>query len=158
MHRQRIYVDTSVIGGCFDVEFAEASWALIEMARRGEIILLTSALLARELVYAPQEVRGVLLGLPEGVREMAITTDEAHSLHRSYMDAKVVSADSEDDALHVAIATVHKADVIVSWNFKHLVNLERIKRFNVINLQQGFQPIDIRCPKEIIRNEDRESI
>ena len=154
MHRQRIYVDTSVIGGCFDPEFAADSLALIEMARKGEITLLTSALLAKELADAPAAVRAVMSSLPDDVRETVVTTEEIQSLLRAYMEARVVNHESEDDALHVAIATVHRADLIVSWNFKHFVNVERIRRFNVVNLQQGFHPVDIRSPKEVIRHED----
>ena len=58
----RIYIDTSVVGGCFDDEFSEESWALFEMAKTGKISLLISNILADELVIAPKPVQKVVDG------------------------------------------------------------------------------------------------
>lgn len=69
MRKSRIYVDTSVIGGCFDDEFADDSKALIEMAKRGEIILLVSDLLIDELEEAPEKVKNIIKDLPKGAVE-----------------------------------------------------------------------------------------
>lgn len=154
MHRQRIYVDTSVIGGCFDTEFAEASWAVIDMAKSGKMVILISDILLAELENARDRVRAVLANLSREETYDAATTDEAIFLWRSYLNAGVVSDTSKNDALHVAIATVHKADVIVSWNFKHFVNVDRIRRFNAVNLTLGYQTIDIRSPDEVRSYED----
>lgn len=150
MHRQRIYVDTSVIGGCQDEEFASESRALIEMARRGDVTLLLSDLLFRELEEAPREVLAVVTDLPSDSYNIVTTTDEVELLRQEYLSAGILPPTSEDDALHVALATVHKADLIVSWNFKHIVNVDKIRRFGAVNLVQGYQPIDIRSPKEVV--------
>ena len=150
MHRQRVYVDTSVIGGCQDPEFAAESRALIEMARRGELTLLLSDLLFQELEDAPQEVVAILEDLPADSHVLVTTTEETEILRQQYMAAEILPPASEDDALHVAIATVNNADLILSWNFKHFVHVEKIRRFNAVNLVQGYQSIDIRSPKEVV--------
>lgn len=150
MHRQRIYVDTSVIGGCCDEEFAEESRALIEMARREELILLLSDLLFHELENAPREVLELIADLPPESYALVNTTSEAEFLRQQYVAAAIVGTSSEDDALHVAIATVCKADLMVSWNFKHILHVDKIRAFNAVNLLQGYQPIDIRSPKEVV--------
>jgi hypothetical protein len=62
----------------------------------------------------------------------------------------VVSTKFEDDARHVAICTVHRVDHLVSWNFKHLVNVRRAAGFNAVNLLQGYAPVSIINPKELI--------
>jgi len=150
VHRQRIYVDTSVIGGCRDEEFASESRELLEMARRGELTLLLSDLLFQELEEAPREVLAVLAELPRESYLLVSTTDEAERLRQQYMAAEILGPSAEDDALHVAIATACRADLIVSWNSKHLLHVNKIRRFNAVNLVQGYQPVDIRSPKEVV--------
>ena len=150
VHRQRVYVDTSVIGGCRDAKFAFESRALIEMARRGELALVLSDLLFQELEDAPPDVVAVLADLSPDAYVLVSTTDEAELLRQQYMAAKILPPASEDDALHVAIATVCKADLIVSWNFKHFVHVEKIRQFNAVNLVEGYQSIDIRSPREVV--------
>lgn len=150
VHRQRIYVDTSVIGGCQDEEFASESRALIEMARRGQVTLLLSDLLFQELEDAPREVVAVVRELPAESYVLVNTTEEADRLRQEYMAAAILAPSAEDDALHVAVATACRADLIVSWNFKHLLHVDKIRRFNAVNLVQGYQPVDIRSPKEVV--------
>jgi predicted nucleic acid-binding protein len=150
MMRLRVYVDASVIGGCLDEEFASESLALLEMARRGEIVLLASDLLTEELARAPQEVQNALLGVrPESVEEI-VRSDESRNLRQAYLDAGVLPSQSSNDAHHVALATVARADVLVSWNFRHIVHLDKIRLFNAVNLREGYPLIDIRSPKEIV--------
>lgn len=150
MHRQRIYVDTSVIGGCLDEESAQESRALIEMARQGEIVLLLSDLLFQELEEAPPDLLELIRDLPPGSYEVVRAGAEAQALRGHYMAAKIVGRSWEDDALHVAIATLCKADLIVSWNFKHMLHVEKIRAYNSVNLAQGYQPTDIRSPREVV--------
>jgi len=73
---------------------------------------------------------------------------------RVYIAEKVVGKTSLDDCLHIALATIHKADYLVSWNFKHIVNVERIRGYNSVNIKLGYSIIDIRSPREFIKYED----
>ena len=151
MHRQRIYIDTSVAGRCLDEEFNEVSNSFFDMVRQGEIILILSDLLYQELEDAPRNVLKILESLPPESYIIVTTTPECEVLRQEYMAARILGESSEDDALHVAIATVHKADLVVSWNFKHIVNVDKIRRFNAVNLTMGYQTIDIRSPQEVVR-------
>ena len=146
----RVYVDTSVIGGCLDDEFADASAALLELARAGEVLLLISDLLLEEAARAPDDVRSVLDALPAECTEVLTSSKESVHLRDAYLAANVVGATAERDAHHVAMATIAKADLIVSWNFKHIVHIEKIRAFNSVNLAQGYGLIDIRSPLEVV--------
>jgi len=150
VHRLRIYVDTSVVGGCRDEEFQEESRALMRMARNGEIRLLVSTLLAAEVDLAPQDVQTVLTDLPREALEPVAFSDEAAQLRDAYLAAGVVGPKRRDDAHHVALATVARADMIVSWNFKHIVHFDKIRGFNAVNLREGYLPIEVRTPREVV--------
>jgi len=63
---------------------------------------------------------------------------------------KVVGKTSFDDCVHIALATIYKADVLVSWNFKHIVNIYRIRGYNSVNLRLGYSTLEIRSPQDII--------
>ena len=76
-------------------------------------------------------------------------TDETQKLAEKYIMEKVVGKTSRADCQHIALATINKADVLVSWNFKHIVNLERIRGYNSVNFREGYQITEIRTPKEI---------
>lgn len=150
MKKLRIYIDTSVIGGCFDDEFESESNALIQMAVDGKIVLLISDELVAEVQYAPQQVQEKLFSLPKKCFERVTTTDEAVFLHEAYIKARVLGKASKNDALHVANATLAKADMIVSWNFKHIVHYDKIRGFNSVNIREGYGTIAIYSPKEVV--------
>lgn len=145
-----VYVDASVVGGCLDEEFAAESIALVAMARNGEAVLLVSDLLLEELSRAPSEIKRVIAGLDTNAVRAVRRSDESRRLLQAYLDAGVVTPKSINDAHHVALATVERADVIVSWNFKHIVHFDKIRMFNAVNLREGYPLIDIRSPKEIV--------
>ena len=150
MKKLRIYVDTSVIGGCFDIEFEKESNQLIQMAEEGKAVLLISDELVAEIQYAPDEVQDKLFYLNNNCFERLETADEAIALHNAYLKAKILGKASESDALHVANATVAKADMIVSWNFKHIVHYDKIRGFNSVNMKEGYGMIAIYSPKEVV--------
>lgn len=146
----RIYVDTSVIGGCFDQEFATESQALVLRALNGEIVLIISDLLLAELMNAPEQVRTFVDGLPAHIQERMGTNVEAERLHQAYMAEGVVGPSAENDAQHVANATVARADAIVSWNMKHIVHMAKIRAYNVVNAREGHGRIEIYTPPQVI--------
>lgn len=150
LRKLRIYPDTPVFGGCFDEEFEKESKDLIEMAKKGECIRIISDLTLTELRSSPVHVRNVLTQIPEESTEYAYLTETAEALQKEYLQARVVGRSSSNDALHVALATIAQARVIASWNFKHMVQIDKIRGFNLVNAQQGFDWIDIRAPKEIV--------
>ena len=148
--KQRFYFDTSVFGGVYDEEFEESSIQLFEKVKLGQIVCLYSALSEVELSLAPENVRSFFEGLPIGYLEKVMISDEAVDLANKYIARNVVGRTSFDDCVHIALATIHKADILVSWNFKHIVNVYRIRGYNSVNLKAGYQTLEIRSPKDII--------
>lgn len=146
----RVYIDTSIIGGCLDDEFSVWSKLLFEEFRHGVKIAVVSDLTLRELEDAPEEVRQVLLDLPPELIEYVFLSDEAVTLADTYIAQNVVTGNHLIDAQHIAIATVERVDVLVSWNFKQIVNLDRIRKFNAVNLMQGYHLLEIRSPLEVL--------
>jgi predicted nucleic acid-binding protein len=148
--KQRIYIDTSVIGGYFDEEFKEATIKLFERLDNNEVIFIVSDLLDLELINAPQQVREHLLKYPVDKFQRIELTEEAVKLADTYIEEKVVGKTSLEDCRHIALATINKVDVLASWNFKHIVNLDRIKGYNSVNLKLGYSMIEIRSPKDLV--------
>jgi hypothetical protein len=151
--KPRVYTDTSVLGGCEDEEFATPSIRLLESFVRGERVLVLSSLTVQELAAAPAEVRGRLASVPEEHVELLRLDAEAIELAESYIAAAVLSPRMRADAQHIAIATVGRVDVLESWNFRHIVNLERIHGYNSVNLRRGYPMIEIRTPQEVLSDE-----
>ena len=148
--KPRIYVDTSVIGGCEDDEFRDASRRLFDRFRKGRATLVLSNLTLQELEGAPEQVRSVLDRVPTEHTETVTEQTESKALAQAYIDAEAVAPSSLADAVHVALATLCGADVLVSWNFNHIVNWQRIRSYNDVNVDKGHDPIDIRTPREIV--------
>lgn len=149
----RIYTDTLVLGGCEDEEFAEHSIRLVEGFVRGERVLVLSSLTVQELTTAPAEVRRRLASVPQAHIETLRLDPEARDLAEAYLAAGVLTSRMRADAQHIAIATVGRVDVLVSWNFKHIVNLHRIQGYNSVNLRRGYPTLEIRAPREVLPDE-----
>lgn len=147
--KQRIYIDTSVVGGYFDEEFKESTIALFERLENNEIIFVVSDLLDLELINAPEKVRTLLQKYSADKFERIELDEESVNLADRYIAEKVVGKTSIEDCRHIALATINKVDVLASWNFKHIVNLDRIKGYNSVNLKLGYQMIEIRSPKDL---------
>lgn len=148
--KQRIYIDTSVVGGFFDEEFKDDTIPLFQRLERGEILFVVSDLLDLELINAPQKVRELLHNYSTEKFIRIELSEEAILLADNYISEKVVGKTSLEDCRHIAMATIHKVDVLASWNFKHIVNLDKIKGYNSVNLKLGYQMIEIRSPKDLI--------
>ena len=151
---QRFYFDTSVFGGVFDKEFEQETFQLFERLKSGKIICLFSDLTEKELTNSPEKVKKYFKSLPEEYIERVVVNNEILTLATKYVNEKVVGQTSFDDCVHIATATINKADVLVSWNFKHIVNLYRIRGYNSINLRSNYQSLEIRSPKEILEYEN----
>jgi predicted nucleic acid-binding protein len=151
---QRYYFDTSVFGGVFDPEFEEETLQLFEKVKLGEIICVYSDLTERELSNAPQRVQDYFNQLDRKYMERIEVSEEGFTLGRTYVDEKVVGPTSFDDCVHITTATLGKVDILVSWNFKHIVNIFRIRGYNSVNLRLGHRTLEIRSPKNIVGYEN----
>jgi len=148
----RIYVETSVFGGCRDEEFKRESRELFKEIREGKFILVISVTTLDELARAPVEVRRVLEELPRAGLEMIEWSAEVEQLRDAYLAAGVVGPSGRSDAEHIAFATVAGVDLIVSWNFKHIVHFKKIRGYHAVNLLEGYPAIPIYSPREVIES------
>jgi len=152
--KQRLYIDTSVFGGYFDEEFKEHTIPLFDRIKAGEFIILYSTVTQDELENAPDQVKEFVKSLKTDLTEFIEMTDEVLDLATKYITEKVVGQTSYADCLHIALATINRADFLVSWNFKHIVNIERIRGYNSINIKNGYKQLEIRSPREFEKYED----
>ncbi len=152
--KQKIYIDTSVFGGYFDEEFSNQTIPLFERIKNEEFILLYSSITQGELENAPNYVKELVKSLKVDFTEYIDVSDEAIDLADEYISEKVVGLTSYADCLHIALATINRADYLVSWNFKHIVNIQRIIGYNAINIKNGYKQLEIRSPREFQKYED----
>jgi hypothetical protein len=154
--KQKVYIDTSVIGGCFDPEFEEWSNRLFDDFKSGKRIAVISDITLDELSDAPEQVQEKFRIIPEDNLEVLISDNESRLLADSYVLEGAVSKKFYEDALHIAISTINQVNVLASWNFKHIVNLDRIRLYNAVNLKNGYTLLEIRNPREILKFSDDE--
>lgn len=152
--QQRLYIDTSVFGGFYDEEFEEFTKPLFARIQQKEFILLFSTVTQDELENAPAQVRQLVQHLKVDFTEFVELTEEAVELATRYITEKIVGQTSYADCLHIALATIHHADFLVSWNFKHIVNVQRIMGYNSINIKNGYKQLEIRSPRDLMTYED----
>ena len=152
--KTRIYIDTSIVGGFFDEEFAAETKALFDRLQNKQVVFVISSVLEQELISAPQHVRELLGKYSKDCFEHILLTQEAIELADCYIAEKVVGKTCVEDCRHIAMATLNKVDVLASWNFRHIVNLDKIRGYNGVNMKKGHAILEIRNPKELIKYEN----
>ena len=149
MKKLRIYIDTSVIGGYFDSEFETWSRGLVEDFRGGHFHPVVSDVTAAEVAAAPKPVRDLYAELVSLDAEVLAVGEEALDLLSAYRARAVLGQRFQNDMLHIALATIAEVDVLVSWNFRHVVRLDKIRLFNAVNIELGYKPLTIYSPREV---------
>src|SRR5436305_2399004 len=149
MKKPRVYIDTSVIGGCFDAEFSEWSNGLMKDFAAGTFLPILSDVIAAEVQDAPAAVRAMYETLLGSEHEFVLVTAEVTELADAYQRRKILTPKFYDDGLHIALASVAEADLLVSWNFKHIVHFDKIRLFSSVNLELGYKPLQIYSPREV---------
>ena len=152
--RQRIYIDTSVIGAYYDAPLKAYTVPLFERIQNGEFTVLLSSVTQNELENAPTHVQELVKSMKSEFVELLAISDEAIELANNYINEKVVGQSSYTDCLHIALATIHRADFLISWNFRHIVNVQRIRGYNSINIRNGYKQLEIRSPRDFENYED----
>ena len=145
----RIYIDTSVLGGCFDPEFAAWSNGLMRDFRAGRLVPVLSDVTAAEVTSAPAPVRDLHQEMLALAGTVLPVTSEVLALVTRYETKKILNAKFRPDMQHIALATIAGVDALVSWNFKHIVRLEKIRLFNAVNVELGYPVLSIRSPREV---------
>ena len=149
----RVYSDTSVFGGVHDEEFRQPSRTFFEQVNSGRFALVTSAVVQAELIAAPAEVK-MFFNDTLKICELVDVTSAALELRDAYLQAGILTPKYATDALHVALATVSVCDLIISWNFQHIVHFEKIPLYNAINTLHGYKQVAIYSPQQVIRYEE----
>lgn len=157
----KVYLDTSVLAGVFDIEDhqrVEIAKLLFALLRSKELAGFISRVVLTEILKAPEEFRA---GLQKIVKDLSLSlleeTEESLRLAQLYVEEEVIPETYRDDARHIALAVSYDLDFLISWNYKHMVNI-RVKRMvNAINLRLGYKMIDIVAPEEVIRYGEVES-
>jgi len=152
---QTVYTDTSVFGGVFDDEFSMPSREFFDLVQQGRFELIVSDICSREIYGAPHKVQSFFQEMLQKMRILSIDEEIVH-LRNAFVSSGIVSEKWADDAGHVAAAIVGGADLIVSWNFKHIVHFDKIRLYNAISLLNSYNEIDIRSPAEVIDYEEPE--
>ena len=149
MKVQRIYVDTSVVGGCLDQEFALWSTGLLRDFQEGTFKPVFSSVVTAEVARAYEAVQQQYTKFLALEPEMLTVTRAAAELAEMYQRRQILTPKFYDDSLHIALATVAEVDLLVSWNFKHIVHFNKIRLFTAVNLELGYKPIQIYSPREV---------
>ncbi len=147
----RAYIDTSVFGGYYDREFQGATREFFVAVSKGRVKALLSGVLLRELEEAPEQVRELLRRVMLQDYEPLEVTEESIRLAEAYSKAGLIPEKYANDALHVALATLSRADVVISWNFRHMVNPAQQRAFNGVNIALGYGIISVMTPAEIVK-------
>ena len=149
-----VYIDTSVVGGVFDKEFELWTNIFFDRVRNGEFKIAVSELLVEELKPAPEHIRDFIYTLPEDQVLVARYEDDAREQADKYQEEGIVGPTSLTDCRHIATATVNNIRILASWNFKHIVNLNKIQLYNAVNIKEGYIPLEIRTPRELLDYEN----
>jgi len=147
-------LDTSVFGGLHDEEFQEYTRPLFEQIKNSEFEIIYSNITENELENAPKKIRDTTKLLPKKSTTYVKSDVESAKLAKQYIEEGVVGATLYADCLHIALATTHNANILISWNYKHIVNVARIAGYNSVNLAEGYKQIDIRSPRELMTYEN----
>ena len=154
MNKQKVYIDTSVIGGCFDEEFKKWSEYLVIDFKNYVFIPVLSEITKIEINKAPIYVKNKYLEILEYNAIYYEINEEIITLAREYLQKGIISENYFEDGLHIALATIHKIDILVSWNFRHIVHYDKIRQFNATNIESGYKTIEIYSPREVTTYED----
>ena len=154
--RLLVYIDSSVVGGYFDEDFEDDTKLFFDRIFKKDFLVHFSEVSEAELSLAPDFVKDLKSNIPLDCYKYLDLDDDSRELAETYLNEGILGKASLNDAYHIAIATVNRLDVLVSWNFKHIVNYDKIKLFNSINLRLGYPMIEIRSPKDFLRNENND--
>lgn len=160
MKKLRLYIDTSVLGGIFDTEDTQrvnTAETLLQSIKDGIYEGFISRLTIEEVFAAPDKIHETLQNkISNASLNILEETEESLSLAEAYLTDGAIPEKYRDDARHIAIGVVNELDYIISWNYKHMVNIAVRRRVNSTNIRMGYNLIEIISPEEVIGGGDAE--
>jgi predicted nucleic acid-binding protein len=153
MKKLRLYIDTSILGGIFDIENykrVKTAETLLQLIKNGVYEGFISLLTIEEIMEAPGRIHEKLQdAISDSGFKILEETEESIGLANTYLKDKAIPEKYRDDARHIAIGVIHELDYIVSWNYKHMVNITVRRLINSTNLKMAYAPIEIISPEEV---------
>ena len=150
----KIYIDTSIFNFAFSDDVPkekDVTLRLLDEVRKGKYEVYISEVVIREINRASKEKAKKLIELiNEIVSEELPIDDEVLELARRYITEGIIPEKYENDAVHIAVASVNNLDAIISWNFEHIVKLKTKKEVTGVNAVSGYKDIEIYSPWEVI--------
>jgi len=157
MKKLKLYFDTTVFNFAFADDAPQerdVTLALIAAVMKGKYDIYVSDVVLQEIAAAPEEKARKLMALVNESRPMELAFDEeCRELAAEYIKRGIIPQKYEDDAFHIAIATVNNLDAIISWNFQHIVKLKTKREVTGTNLLLGYKELDIYSPLEVGNND-----
>jgi len=153
MKKLRLYVDTSVFGGLFDTESLKrvnTARQFFQSVNKGVYEGFVSLLTIEEIIKAPNPISEKLKDIISNYGfKILEETDESLELSNAYINNEAIPIKYRDDARHIAIGVYNEIDYIVSWNYRHMVNINVQRLINSANLKMGYSTIEIVSPEEV---------
>ena len=157
MRKLKIYLDTSVISHLHQLDTPDKmddTLSLWEDIKAGEYDAVISEVTTREIMNCSEPKRSIMADyLDEGNFEEFPITQESHDLAQEIIKRGILTAKSLDDCTHIAVAILNNCDIIVSWNFKHIVNVRTINGVREIIVSNYYKPIDIYSPTMLLKGD-----
>ena len=149
----RLYIDTSVFGALFDAEDkrrVDVTQALLRRLRHAPFAPYVGTPLLEEVSRAPEGLRARLEHAVDALQPTLLEEDALSlALAQAYVEGGVLLPKDRGDARHLALASVAGLDAVVSWNFRHMVNLQKKRLVHSVNARMGYHLVDIISPLEV---------
>ena len=158
MNRLKVYLDTSVISHLLQEDVPEKmadTRQLWEMFRAGKYDVYLSTITLEEVEACPEPKRNSLFEYLEQIDyELVRIDDTVASIAQQIIDIGILTKKSYDDCQHIGAAIANECDCIISWNFKHIVNIKTIRGIRAITNMEGHKPIEILSPSVLLESEE----
>ena len=152
MKKLKVYLDTTI----FNFVFAEDAPAERDLTRKffsqiNQFDVFVSDIVIEEIAECPAPKRQKMMSLIEKHNIQELSLDESsRQLAIKYIKEGIIPMKYQDDALHIAIASVNEMDVLLSWNFQHIVKLKTKRESVGVNMLMGYGSIEIYTPREVV--------
>jgi len=154
MKKLKIYLDTSIMSHLLADDVPDKmleTQELWEQLQQGEYEVIISELAFDELMRCDAEKRADIARYMTLINYTHVpVTAQQNDLAREYLRHRVLGDKNTDDLLHISCSVINDCDYIVSWNFKHFVNIKTINRVNSVNLLLGFREVKIVPPSMLL--------
>lgn len=158
MRKLKVYLDTSVISHLLQEDVPEKmsdTKQLWEMFKAGKYDVYLSAVTLREIGKCPEPKKARLI---DCLNEIPFTTlditEDVTKVAKRIIEMGILTQKSFDDCQHIGVAIINECDCIISWNFKHIVNVKTIRGVRAITNLEGYKMIEIWNPSVLLESEE----